>query len=374
MNVIFTIDKLDMGGAARVVYELVKNIDKSCFTLKIICIDGRTNSFLEKQMLTEDYAIIFLKNPRLKKKILLYRIINRLFFIFFDIISILRLRKELRKSKPDIVHAHQYGIWAGYWTMGNNIPLITTVHSRPDGTFNRLTEKIILKRSILLHRNIFVAISKHNLDSIKSYWHLDSKYARYVNNGINIGSFFSVPHDSFTFINISRQDKNKNQSLIIRAFSRLFHEDPSIPMKLFLVGDGDTHGLLKKEAENLGVTNMVTFPGYVSSAAQYLSCSDVYISSANREGLSLSVLEAMASKLPVIATDAGGVRDLAGENGILIPCNDEYSLYAAMKKLRDNKEMRLFKGRKSFEMVQDYSAINMAKKYCDLYQEFSAAK
>ena len=369
MNVIFTIDKLDMGGAARVVYELVKNIDKSCFTLKIICIDGRTNSFLEKQMLTEDYAIIFLKNPRLKKKILLYRIINRLFFIFFDIISILRLRKELRKSKPDIVHAHQYGIWAGYWTMGNNIPLITTVHSRPDGTFNRLTEKIILRRSILLHRNIFVAISEYNLGLIKSYWHLDDKYARYVNNGISIDNFYSIPHDSFTYINVSRQDKNKNQSLIIRAFSKLFHENPSIPMKLFLVGDGDTHNSLIKETESLGIESLVNFTGYVSSAEQYLSCSDVYVSSANREGLSLSVLEAMATKLPVIATDAGGVRDLAGENGILIPCNDEQSMFSAMKKLRDNRELCLSKGRKSFEMVQDFSAVNMAKNYCNLYRE-----
>ena len=143
-------------------------------------------------------------------------------------------------------------------------------------------------------------------------------------------------------------------------------------MKLILIGDGKTHKSLVDEAKSLGIENLVTFTGYVSSVTQYLSHSDVYVSSANREGLPLSVLEAMAAQLPVIATDAGGVRDLAGENGVLIPCNDEHSLYTAMKKLRNNKELCSSMGKKSFEMVQDYSAVQMANNYCILYQELSA--
>ena len=370
MNIVISINRLDMGGAAHVVYEIVRNIDKNYFKVKIICIDGKTNSFLEQEMLNGDYDIVFLKNPRLKKGTIA-RIINKLFFTYFDIISIIRLYRELDKIKPDIVHAHQTGIWAGYWTIPHKLLLITTVHSRPDGTFNRFSEKFILKLSIFLHRIILVAISKSNRNEIQSYWQLDDNSARYVDNGIDITKFFSMPHELFTFINVSRQDKNKNQSLILRAFSKLYHENPSILMKLILVGDGDRHKLLIEETESLGVKNSVEFTGYVSSAVQYLSCSDVYISSAYREGFSLSVLEAMASRLPIIATDAGGVRDLAAENGILIPCDDEYALYATMKKLRDDKELCLEKGKKSFEMVQNYSSASMAKNYCLIYKEFA---
>ena len=359
-----------MGGASRVVYELVKNIDKTLFVIKIICIDGKTNSFLEEQILNENYDVVFLKYPRFRKGII-SKIVNKIFSVFFDLISIARLYKELNKSKPDIVHAHQTGIWAGYWTVFHKVPLITTVHSRPDGTFNRLTEKIILHLTIFLHCNILVAISKNNINEIISYWHLNGKYARHVDNGIDINSFYSVPHDIFTFINVSRQDKNKNQHLILRSFSKLYNEDPSIPMRLYLVGDGDTHNSLIEESNNLDIKGLVTFTGYVSSASQYLSCSDVYISSSNREGFPMSVLEAMASKLPIIATDAGGVRHLAGENGILIPCNDEDALYTAMKELRDNNELRIAKSKKSLEMAQNYSSINMAKNYCEIYQEFA---
>jgi glycosyltransferase involved in cell wall biosynthesis len=360
-----------MGGAAHMVYELVKNINPSCFTVKIVCIDGKIGSYLENKMLNENFDICFLKNPRLKKQTFINKIINRLFSVFFDIISIIYLSRELSKIKPDVIHSHQDGIFAGYWTIWRNIPLITTVHSRPDGTFNRIMEKLILRLSIFIHRNIFVAISKYNLESIKSYWHLDNKYAYYVNNGINLSNFYFTPHKTITFINVSRQDKNKNQSLILRAFLRLYQENQSIPIKLYLVGDGDTHNSLVNEAENLGINTFIIFTGYVASPVQYLADSDVYISSSNREGLPLSVLEAMAASLPIIATDAGGVRDLAGDNGFLIPCNDENALYKAMKELRDNKELRLAKGKKSLEMVQDYSSTNMAKGYCALYHELA---
>jgi glycosyltransferase involved in cell wall biosynthesis len=374
MNIVITINWFDNGGAARMVYELVKNIDPSCFTVKIVCIDGKFGSYLEKQILDENFDIIFLKNPRLPQltgKNIFCKIINKLLFVFFDIVSIIYLYRELSKLKPDIIHAHQNGIWAGYWSIWRNIPLVTTVHTAPYSAFLRFTEKLILRLSILFHRNTFVAISEYNIKLVKSYWKLNDQYIRYVNNGVNISNFCSIPHQIITFINVSRQDKNKNQSLILRAFSRLYHEDQSIPTKLYLVGGGDYHDLLVKEAEYLGIINLVAFTGYVPSSAQYLSDSDIYISSSNREGLSLSVLEGMAAGLPVIATDAGGVRDLAGENGILIPCNDEDALYTAMKGLRDNKELRLAKGKKSLEMVQNYSSVNMAKNYCALYQELT---
>jgi glycosyltransferase involved in cell wall biosynthesis len=142
-------------------------------------------------------------------------------------------------------------------------------------------------------------------------------------------------------------------------------------MKLFLIGDGELHNALKKQAELLGISDFVEFTGYIASPKEYLAQSDIYISASHREGLPLSVLEAMASGLPVIATDVGGVRDLAQKNGILIADDDEDALYAAMKKLYYNKELRDEMGKKSLEMVQDFSASGMTAKYCELFDEFA---
>jgi hypothetical protein len=202
MNIVITVNWLDMGGASHMVYELVKNINQSCFTVKIICIDGKVGSFLEKKVLNENFDICFLKKTRLNDDYLYCRIINRLFGIFFDIISIVYLYRELSKLKPDIIHAHQYGIWAGYWTIWRNIPLVTTVHTQPYSAFCRITEKLILWLSILFRRNTLVAISKYNCELIKTHWHLNSQCARYVNNGIDIKYFYSVHHETVTFINV----------------------------------------------------------------------------------------------------------------------------------------------------------------------------
>jgi glycosyltransferase involved in cell wall biosynthesis len=377
MNVTITIDELDMGGAQHVVYELVKNIDTLKYNITIICTDGKVESLLQKEMIEmsaeRHFSIIFLKTRNFKniqsRFVLFDKICNKLKRIFRDLNIILDLSTRLKKLKPDIVHAHQHGIWAAYWTLFHGIPIITTIHTNPQATFPRETEKFIFKLSLLFHRNILVGISEYNMRLIQSYWRLADSQVKYVNNGIDIDNYHSKSHEIFTFINVSRQDENKNQSLILRAFTRLYTEDTSFPMKLLLVGDGVTHILLKKQAEELKIKNMVVFTGYVSSPVEYLAVSDVYISSAHREGLSLSVLEAMAAKLPIIATDTGGVRDLARDNGILIEDDDEEGLYRAMKSLRNDNELRLSKGNKSLEMIQAYSAKSMADGYSAIYNE-----
>jgi len=379
MNVAIIINELNLGGAQQIVYELARNLDKSKYNITIILIEGRVNSFLERQMTEEqnngDYSLVFLKKPLfsyIKPSNIFYRIVRRLLRLLSDLLTIPTLGKVIKKTKPDIVHAHQRGILAGYWTLFHGIPLIATVHTSPNVSFQHECEKLIFKTLVFFKRIIVVGISKYNGELIKKFWRLNDCCVRYVNNGINIADFYQKPHETFAFINASRQDKNKNQSLILRAFTRLMREDPANPPKLILVGDGPNHEKLKEEAKKLGIDEPVEFTGYIKSARDHLALSDVYVSSSHREGLPLSVLEGMASGLPVIATDAGGgVRDLAQDNGILVADDDEDGLFAAMKKLMTNDELRALMGKKSLEMVQAYSASEMAAKYAALYDEFA---
>jgi glycosyltransferase involved in cell wall biosynthesis len=377
MNIVITIDELGMGGAQHVVYELVRNIDTDKYNITIICIDGRVSSLLEEEMLKKTsgkyFSIVFLKNHFFKKTsspfILFNKIVNRIRQIIVDLTIIPELSHKLNSIKPDLIHAHQHGMLAAYWAIPRCIPLITTIHTNPRAAFFREVERLIFKLAIRLRRITVIAISKYNHDLIKSYWHLDDLSSRYINNGIPIDNFYAKHHNTFSFINVSRHDENKNQALIIRAFARLHFENTAISMKLYLVGDGDTHEMLKHLAKELAIADCIEFTGYIISPREYLALSDVYISSSHREGLSLSVLEAMASKLPIIATDVGGVRELAQENGILITDDDETGLYFAMKELRDNVKLRQEKAEKSYEIVQAFSSKGMAEKYGALYDE-----
>jgi glycosyltransferase involved in cell wall biosynthesis len=377
MNITITIDELGMGGAQHIVYELIKNIDKKYYNITVVCVDGRLYSLLEEETLKEaskkDFSIIFLRNHFLKRVntsfVLFNKIVNRIRQIIVDLTIIPELSKKLDSINPDLIHAHQHGMLAAYWAIPRRVPLVTTIHTNPDVAFFREVERFIFKLAIYLRRITVVAISKYNHDLIKSYWHLDDSTSCYINNGISISDFYNKPHKIFSFVNAARHDENKNQALIIRAFARLYFENTRIPMKLYLIGDGDTHEFLKCLAMDFKVSNHVEFTGYIFSPKEYLALSDVYISSSHREGLSLSVLEAMASRLPIIATDVGGVRDLAQENGILIADNDERGLYSAMKEFRDNPELRQKKAEKSYEMVQVFSVKRMTLEYSALYNK-----
>jgi glycosyltransferase involved in cell wall biosynthesis len=354
IRIAMIIDDVGMGGAQHMIYELVKNMDYSRYDVTIVCTEDRRYSLLEQQMLNEGYNIIFLKLNQYLKVFELYYV--------------------LRKIKPDIVHVHQRGILAVFWALLNRVYIITTIHTWPGAVFKWWLENFSFKLSLLLKRNIIIAISKYNYDLCRKYWHLRAKYISCVNNGIDIPKYYNKPHNIFTIINVSRQDANKNQSLILRSLARLYRENANLPIKLFLVGDGKKHELLKKQSENLKISHIVEFTGYIADPREYLAVSDVYVSSSHREGLPLSVLEAMASRLPIIATDVGGVRDLAQDNGILIKDDDENGLFEAMKTLRDNYELRIQKGNKSFEMVLNYSSVSMTNSYCSTYETFTKKK
>jgi glycosyltransferase involved in cell wall biosynthesis len=376
MNITITIDELDMGGAQHVVYQLLQHIDLKKYIITIICTEGSVPSLLQKSIANLSVQIIFLSKFTHKKPHASLPFINKIYNKFFSLISelysIAQLSHAVKKSNPDIVFAHQRGIWAAYWAIFNKTYTVTTIHTTPsvDATFPRISEKIIFWLSIRLKKNIVVAISKYNLELIKKFWHIQEPYALCINNGVNIADFYHTPHNTFAFINVARQDENKNQSLIIRSFARLTRiEEKSL--KLFLIGDGVLHEKLMHEAENLHIAHCVEFTGYIETPKEYLARSDVYISSAKREGLSLAVLEAMASGLPVIATDAGGVRDLAEDNGILISVDDEDALFAAMKQLLHDDKMRKIMGQKSLAKVQDFSADTMCTRYCALFEKYA---
>jgi glycosyltransferase involved in cell wall biosynthesis len=377
MKIAIVIDELDMGGAQRIVQKIVTGINPDKYAVTVICTDGRFNSLLEKEMLVDSegkYTIIFEKTRRpfvFRTKLKIFnKIMNRITRGIYDAARIVELCGILQQIKPDLIHAHQHGIWAAFWALPRGVPLITTLHTNPEAVFPRESEKFIFYITLLLKKNTLVAISEYNRARVESFFRF--RNVRAINNGIEIETFYRKEHDTFTFINVSRQDVNKNQILIIRAFARLCQENAAVPVKLYLAGDGECHNALETECEKLNIADKVVFTGYVSSAREYLSVSDVYISSARREGLSLSVLEAMAAGLPVIAADTGGVRDLARENGILIEDNDEDALLAAMKRLRDNKTLCEDMGKKSREMARDYDVRVMREKYYSLYDEVVA--
>lgn len=141
-------------------------------------------------------------------------------------------------------------------------------------------------------------------------------------------------------VNYCKHIKAKNLPLLISAFSKLIKEYPEY--KLLIYGDGPERENTERCIIEHGITDKVLLKPYAKNVLDLVRESTMFVSSSDREGISNSMLEAMAIGLPTISTDcpAGGARMFINsyENGIVVPVNDSQALYEAMKYIIDNPE------------------------------------
>lgn len=332
------------------VYELVKSIDKNNYSVTVLCYGVKRNSTIEEK---------------------LEKICRVVYMNITGRITPTDMWKVLRKIsalKPDILHAHLGGItFALPWARLHRKPIVITAHAKPEKAFSKRNEKQLragLKKDFIK----LVAVSKENHIACKEYFGIGDDKSFCINNGIDVKRFYRDEHEGFVFINLARQDDNKNQALLLKCFKRLHDEYSDV--RLILAGDGPCHKSLIELAETIGISEFVEFPGMVSNAENYYARSDVYVQSSYREAMPLSVLEAMAAGLPIISTDVGGLKDVVRDNGVLVESGNEENYYQAMKKLYSESEDILDRyARTSKELVNEYSSDLMAEKYSMIFEK-----
>lgn len=289
--------------------------------------------------------------------------------------AMLRLWKTLSAMKPDVVHGHLYAsFYALPWVMMHRAKLVHTIHFQPDMEFHPRLRNI-LRVSQKLGKVQNVTISKVNQRIACKAFNCGPEAYPYVNNPVETERFYRMEKDTeepITFINVCRLHSNKNLGLAIRAMADVVKEIPDA--RLVLVGDGELRQELEQEAAALGLEENVVFAGMQTHPEDFLAKADVFVLSSNREGLPLSVLEAMAAGLPVISTDVAGLPDLIGDNGVLISAGDQAELTRQMLRFARDPALRERCGKASLELVEPYRAESCAREYLKIYQRFSAGK
>lgn len=348
-KILILVENFKVGGAQNMVCELVKNLDDKRVDYKVICYRKEYGSDLEEKI-SKYTKVEYLDVPGRIGPLKYFKVL-----------------RAISKFKPDVVHAHLSAqIFSIGWGFLHNKPMLITAHTTPEKAFIKKTEGL-LKLGLKRRKYYIAAVSKSNQDKTRKYFGLDEAKCFCVNNGIDLDLFKKKPHDDFTFINVATHNENKNQMAILRCFAKLINEYPNA--KLYLVGDGELHSKLMELAKELKVSESVYFPGSVADVHNYYALSDVYVQASHREAMPLSVLEAMATSLPIISTNVGGLADVVKENGLLIE-DDEEKLFSAMKKMISTDQNTLDKmGELSKSIVQSYSSVEMANKYMEIYEK-----
>jgi glycosyltransferase involved in cell wall biosynthesis len=293
------------------------------------------------------------------------------------------LRNLIRADRPDILHCHRhaatvFGVLAG---LTDKIRIISHVHGldRTRSLKRRFTNRLILKR---VDKIITVSDSVRH-DVIKTNWNMEPSKVTTVKNCLELDTIdnikiskrdarlrLGVSEGELVFGTVGRLVPTKGQSYLIDAFHRVQKKIPN--SRLVIVGDGLLFKKLDEQAKKLDISSRVLFTGYREDVLELIRGLDVFVLPSLAEGLSIALLEAMASSLPVIAADVGGIPEVFGNShcGRLVMSREVDSLFAAMLEigmLDDDRKKALGKeGRNRIE--KEFTADVMLKHIEGVYK------
>ncbi len=244
---------------------------------------------------------------------------------------VVKLVGIISKYNIKVVHSHGRGAFI-YSALAKilrpGIKLIHTVH-RADGDLisnNKIVRRILLKKT-----DKVVAVSQAAADkfSEKNQYPVDK--IKIIYNGIDINSFFpgNKKSDDIIIGTVANLSDDKDIETLLRAFALVLDRvEAKHNLFLRIIGDGPRAGELKTLAEELGISGLVEFAGFRNDVAEQLRMMDIFILATRTEGFGISILEAMASGVPVIASRVGGIPEIIedGINGLLFESGNENQL------------------------------------------------
>lgn len=174
----------------------------------------------------------------------------------------------------------------------------------------------------------------------------------------------------FILLYTAELNKNKNQLFLIDIINHLKTSIPNI--KLLLAGDGTMQEEYEETVKKLELHKYIEFLGFRSDINSLLKLSDVSVTSSKREGLPVNIMEAMATGIPVIATDCRGNRDLVKSNlnGFLVDQGDTHDFINCIIKLKESEILREKLGNEATKFIQKYSLENVQIEMDGIYSDY----
>ena len=320
--------------------------------------------------ITNKYNVSFSKNPLSLGNIKAY---------FF-------MKKLLKENEYDIISCHTplSSFFTRLAAKNTKAKVIYTAHGlhffKGCPFINRTIYKTMEKWAAK-YTDTFVTINEEDYEAIKEFKLKDGgKRVLIPGVGIDLNkinniknkniskSNFGFEDDSYLMISIGEVNRNKNQKYVIDSLKNELKEDPKL--HYVICGKDLMDKWLNNYVELIGLANKVHFLGYREDVLDILSVSDLFICPSYREGLPVSVMEAMALGKDIIVTNCRGNRDLIKNdiNGKVVELDKEQQLLKAYHDIRDNKEKSEAFKKQNEQLIKQYSADIIDAQILDLYK------
>lgn len=280
----------------------------------------------------------------------------------------IRLARLFRRLRADIVHSHNIGayLYAVPAARLGRVPVVMhTSHGRRDLESKRRNLAFVLasrvvNRLVCVSEDVRRRCTAEGIPEVKT---------RTIWNGIDTTRFsYSGPCKGGPAVIVARLSPEKDIATLIRALKIVVARYPDF--RLAVVGDGECRSSLEQLTESLGLRGQVSFLGEVRDVAERLKRASMFVLSSISEGVSLTLLEAMAVGLPVVATDVGGNPEVVvpGETGWLVPARSPGQLAEAMMRVLAAPDRAHQIGRAGRRRVETHFDVRrMVRDYEDLY-------
>ncbi len=301
-----------------------------------------------------------------------------------DAWAIIRLAGGMRRHKCQLVHCHDaHSVAVGsaaaslakvpLRVISRNVDFPIKKNFLSQMKYTKNVDVIIAVsqgiKKVLVDGGIDPALIKVIPDGIDYSPFEEASSSRYLRRELDFG-----PEDFLVGI-VAHLADHKGHKYLIRATEILKEKAPQI--RVIIVGEGPLRMELDKLVKQTRVEDMVFFLGFREDVPQILASLDLFVLSSYLEGMGSSILDAMASRLPVVATRTGGIPEVVvnGRTGLLVPPRSPTALAKAILKIYEDRELGNRLGQKGYEVVhQKFSAEAMAAKVIDEYERIAHLK
>jgi len=364
IKILHVLDSLGVGGMERVVIDVVNGLDQSRFDQVVCCVSRKGEAAWR---LRDGVKCIDLgKGDRA------------------DYLAPLKIARVIRGEAPDIIHTQSWsGVDAAIAKLiAGGARLVHSEHGRNYPHINgEPLKRKIARRCLYRLADAVFAVS----NEVRDYYCRATGFARnrmlVIPNGIDVRRIdeadtggareeFGIGVDDFLIGTVARLDATKDTITLARAFARLYFAQASPNLKLLIVGDGDERAAIENFAAERGLLGAVIFTGVRHDTPRLLRAMNLFALSSLSEGMPITVLEAMAARLPVVATKVGALPEMIeeGVTGFLVEPKDDQALAERFARLCSNRDLARQFGQAGRAAVErEYSLGAMLRSYARLY-------
>lgn len=377
------ITRLEQGGAPLALLETIRRMDRDCFDIHLVV--GQTEDGardLDVSMMQFDLPIIEVPSMRrsvhpVRDLIALYQLVRLISTGNYDLVhthtSKAGLLGRIAASicgVTAIVHASHGTILQGYFS-----PFVTQCFALLERFAASLSDRIVCLTREEIGQYLDAGIgSKEQYTNIFNGIDLKAFESRQVDRA-SLRVQFGYAPDDVVCITAGRLVPVKGQSDLLEAFARARASAPAL--KLLIIGDGELRDALDHQVNTLGIADHVLFLGWRDDVPELLDAGDIFVLTSLNEGLGLVLIEAMAKRLPVIATAVGGVPEVVdhGVTGELVPAQAPEAIATALVSLGSDEAKRHDMGERGYARAHArFTLDETVTRTEQIYHDLLAAK